>query len=469
MVGIKSFGAYVPCYRLSQESIAEAWGRPPRKGEKAVANFDEDSLTMATEASINCLAGLGRDGLGGVYFASTTAPYREKQTASILATALDLGNPLRAADFGGSLRSGTIALRAAMDAVAGGLAEVLVSAADCRLAEPGGDVEPQLGDAAASLLIGASDLSVEIEAAHSICDEFLDTWRRAGDTYIVSGDARFSQTCGYMRVMEEAGRSMLDQTDMKAGDFARAVFHSPDARSHVAVAKKLGFEASQLQDPLLGTVGHCGAAHALLMLVATLEEARPGDRILFLSYGDGCDALVLRVTEKIESLRPQRNLQALLGAKRPLSSYQKYLKFRGIIPEQKTWAPFSSPIIYWREQKQYLRFHGVRCRSCGRLQYPMVRICRGCGAKDKFDEVRVSHRGKVFSFEAEHYFPSPDPPTVMAEVDLEDGARVLLQMTDFEPGSVQVGMPVELTLRSYHEGSRFINYYWKCRPVRGGA
>ncbi|HLE82288.1 MAG TPA: OB-fold domain-containing protein, partial [Dehalococcoidia bacterium] len=113
--------------------------------------------------------------------------------------------------------------------------------------------------------------------------------------------------------------------------------------------------------------------------------------------------------------------------------------------------------------------HGVRCRSCGRLQYPMVRICRGCGAKDKFDEVRVSHRGKVFSFEAEHYFPSPDPPTVMAEVDLEDGARVLLQMTDFEPGSVQVGMPVELTLRSYHEGSRFINYYWKCRPVRGGA
>lgn len=469
MIGIKSYGSYIPLYRLSQETIAQAWGRAARKGEKAVANFDEDSLTMATESSINCLAGLDQNGVDAVFFASTTSPYQEKQTASILAAALDLGNPLRAADFGGSLRSGTIALRAAMDAAKGGLKGVLVSAADSRQAQPGSDQEPQLGDAAATLLVSSEDVAVEIEAAYSTCDDFLDTWRRPGDNFIQASDTRFSQACGYMRNMEEAGRALLDETDLKAGDFARAVFQSPDSRSHLAVAKKLGFEASQLQDPLLGTVGHCGAAHALLMLTAALDEARPEERVLFLSYGDGCDAFVLKATEKLAALRGKRGLKAHLQSKKPLSVYQKFLKIRGMLAGDKAHEPFSSPIMYWREQKQYLRFHGVRCRSCGRLQYPMVRVCRGCGAKDNFNEVSMSKRGQVFSFEVDHYFPSPDPPTVMAEVDLEDGGRVILQMTDFESASVQIGMPVELTLRNFHEGNKFKNYYWKCRPLRGGG
>jgi 3-hydroxy-3-methylglutaryl CoA synthase len=467
VIGIKSYGAYIPLYRLSQEAIAQAWGRPGRRGEKAVANFDEDSLTMATESSLNCLARLGKDQVDGIYFASTTPPYREKQTASILATALDLDNPLRAADFAGSLRSGTIALRSAMDAVqGGGLKGVLVSAADCRLAEPGGDLEPFLGDASAALLLGDSDVAVEIEAAYTQYDDFLDSWRKAADTYVVVGDSRFAQTCGYMRNMEQAARALLDETDLNPSDFTKAVLHSPDARSHLALGKRLGFESSQLQDPLLGTVGHCGAGHALLMLVAALEEARPGDRLLFLSYGDGCDAFVLRATEKLEGLRKGRGLKAHLETRRALPSYQKYLKFRGLLLEDRAFAPFSSPIIYWREQRQYLRFHGVRCRSCGRTQYPMVRVCRGCGAKDNFDEVGMAKTGQVFSFEADHYFPSPNPPTIMAEVDLDGGGRALLQMTDCDPATVQVGMPVELTLRNYHQGGKFVNYYWKCRPVR---
>lgn len=470
MIGIKSFGAYVPYYRLSQECIARAWGRPPRKGEKAVANFDEDSLTMAFEAALNCLVGLESDEMGAVYFASTSSPYREKQTASILATALDLSNPLRAADFGGSLRSATIALRAAMDAVkGGGLEEVLVSAADCRLAEPGGDQEPLLGDAAAALVVGSDQVAVEIEAAYTVSDDFLDTWRRAGDPYVQASDSRFAHTCGYMRNMEQAARGLLDETGLKPGDFAKTVLSSPDSRSHLAVARKLGMEPRQIQDPLTDSVGACGTAHALLMLVAALEEARAGDRLLLLNYGDGCDAFALRATEKLEALQGRRGVRTYLESKRPLSSYQKYLKFRGLFPDEKPHPHFSSPIMYWREQKQYLRFHGVRCRSCGRLQYPMVRVCRGCRAKDNFDEVRMAKKGLVFSLEAEHYFPSPDPPTVMTEVDLEDRGRVLLQMTDCEPGSAQVGMPVELILRKLHEGANFINYYWKCRPMLGAG
>jgi len=90
MVGIVSYGAYIPIYRLSQAEIARAWGGGGGRGEKAVANYDEDSITMAVEAAIDCLNGMDRHTVDGLYFASTTPPYGEKQSASIVATAADL-------------------------------------------------------------------------------------------------------------------------------------------------------------------------------------------------------------------------------------------------------------------------------------------------------------------------------------------------------------------------------------------
>lgn len=37
MVGVLSYGAYVPIYRLSREELAKVWGDGSRKGERAVA------------------------------------------------------------------------------------------------------------------------------------------------------------------------------------------------------------------------------------------------------------------------------------------------------------------------------------------------------------------------------------------------------------------------------------------------
>ncbi len=53
MAGIVAYGAYIPIYRLNRESIWLTWGGMPVSGEKAVANFDEDSVTMAVEAGNN--------------------------------------------------------------------------------------------------------------------------------------------------------------------------------------------------------------------------------------------------------------------------------------------------------------------------------------------------------------------------------------------------------------------------------
>ena len=79
MVGITSYGAYVPWHRLTRSEIARAWGKAAPPGEKAVAYYDEDSLTMAVAAAMDCTTGIDLKNIDGLYFASTTSPgYREQ-------------------------------------------------------------------------------------------------------------------------------------------------------------------------------------------------------------------------------------------------------------------------------------------------------------------------------------------------------------------------------------------------------
>ena len=132
MVGITSYGAYIPKWRLSLEAFSRG------KGEKAVAGRDEDSLTMGVAAALDCLNGMDRNSVDAVFFASTTSPFKEKSVSATIATVLDLRRDVLTADFANSLRAGTTALKVAIDMVKSGSARnVLVVAADCRLAAPG--------------------------------------------------------------------------------------------------------------------------------------------------------------------------------------------------------------------------------------------------------------------------------------------------------------------------------------------
>ena len=58
MVGIKSCGAYTPAYRLSRDEISRAMGTYSLGGERSVANFDEDTITISVKAVRNAVAGL---------------------------------------------------------------------------------------------------------------------------------------------------------------------------------------------------------------------------------------------------------------------------------------------------------------------------------------------------------------------------------------------------------------------------
>ncbi|MDH4221665.1 MAG: hypothetical protein OEV19_02895, partial [Candidatus Bathyarchaeota archaeon] len=164
MVGISSYGAYIPTWRLSRDEIARASGIPiVMPGERAVAAWDEDSLTMATEAGLDCLNGIDPKEIDGLFFATTTSPFKEKQSSSLIASALDLRKDILTSDFTNSLRAGTIAIKAAMNAVEAKTArKILVVSADRRVATPASIYEQIFGDGAAALLVGEDGIA-EIE------------------------------------------------------------------------------------------------------------------------------------------------------------------------------------------------------------------------------------------------------------------------------------------------------------------
>ena len=472
MLGIRSCGAYIPYYRLSRSEMARTWAGPALSGERAVANEDEDSITMAVEAAFDCTKGIDSTEIDGLFFASTTSPYKEKQCSTLIATVLDLAQEIRTADFAHCLRAGTTALRAAMDAVKAGSAKnVVVTAADCRLGFPYSTQEQALGDGAASLLISDSDVAVEIEDCYSISDEITDVWRTDEDSFVREWEERWVIMHGYSKNVEQAAKAIMSRNGLSAKDFAKAVIYAPDPRNHSALLRRLGFGETQVQDTLFATVGNTGAPMALMTLMAALEEAKPGDRILLASYGDGADAFILRATEKIEKLRDRRGVKVNLASKAMLPSYGKYLSFRHLVelPPQAGLREVGSATVMWRTKNWVLSCHASKCNRCGMVTFPVQRVCYGCQSKDDYQEVNLSReRGVLFTYSLDNLAAGGiNPPIIQSVVSFENGARFYCMMTDCDPNQVKVDMPLEMTLRRLHEGADFHNYFWKCRPSRG--
>lgn len=470
MIGIKSYGAYIPVYRLSESELARAWGGRGGRGEISVANYDEDSITMAVEAAIDCLNGTDRDIADGLYFASTTPPYSEKMSASIVAAATDLRDDLFTLDIGNSLRCGTSAIKAAHDSIKSGSAKnILVTAADCRLAPPASEFESVFGDGAAAFLIGGEDVAVAIEDSHSISSDFLDVWKRAEDPYIRTWEDRFILQYGYSEKLGIAVSALLKKTGLSAKDFAKVVYYAPNARSHQRMIRQLKIEPEQVQAPMFDSIGNTGAAFAPMMLVAALEEAKPGDRILWANYGDGADAFILQVTDQIEKVRDRRGIKHHLESKMEIPNYEKYIRFRNLMQGEADRRPqyISSLPMIWRDRKQVTPLHGGRCRKCGNIQFPIQRVCAYCQAKDDYEEVRLADKkATVFTFSMDERAVEVDPPRVWTINDLDGGGRIYCTMTDRDTEQIEIGMGVEMTFRKIHEGAGLHNYFWKCRPIR---
>lgn len=466
MVGITSYGAYVPLFRLSGEAMAKG-----ARGEKAICGFDEDSITMAVAAAMDCLNGLDREAIEGLYYASTTSPYKEKLAAPIIAMAIDLRRDIITADFANSLRAGTSAFKAAIDAVkAGSAKKVMVAASDCRLGTPGSAFERSCGDGAGALLIGDTDVAVTVDASYSVYNEMIDVWRADGDTYIRSWEDRFTSTQGYLPVVHEAVSGLMQKFNFSPSDFAKVVFYTPDDRRYAELARSLGFDAkTQVQAPLFGVMGNTGTAFPLMLLIAALEEAKAGDRILLASYGNGSDAFALQVTEQIEKIRDRRGMKGHLASKKVINDYTKYLIWRGILPQETIPGPirFLSAPAAWREREANFRLHGVKCKACGAIQFPPQRVCTKCYTKDQFEPYRLSDKkAKIFTFAMDYVTLAPESPIATTTIDFEGGGRMECYMTDREVEEVKPGLPVAMSFRKILVKDGVHSYFWKSIPIR---
>lgn len=475
MVGIVSYGAYIPMLRMSRDVLGQVWGKSAGRGERAVANVDEDSITMAVEAVVDSLTGIDRQTVDGIYMASVSAPYREKQSASIVKAAADLRDDIESTDFCNSIRSGTSAMNAALNALRAGAAKrVAVVASDSRLPAPNSDLESAFGDGAAALLLGDSDVAVSVEGSYTESSEFLDTWLKAKDTYHWTWEDRFTKDEGWERILPQAVKALMKKHNVGPKDFAKAVFNGPDARSHAQIARKIGFDAkTQLVNPLFDSVGDTGSAQAPMTLVMALEEANPGDKILFANYGDGADAYILQVQPQIEKVRNRRGIKKHLASKAPLANYGVYLRMRDMME----WAPSVRPLrrsavsFVWRERKAFYAAYGVKCKKCGGIQYPRQTTCMYCEVQNEFEPIRLSDKtGKLFTYSMDERANEIILPLIRGVVDLDGGGRYYSQLTDRDPAKIEVGMPMELTFRLVFDGNRegtgFRNYMWKARPAR---
>ncbi len=481
MIGITSYGTRIPWYRISHKTISSAMGwfnaaSPP--GEKAVANYDEDSITMAVTAGMDCLNNLEREKIDGLYFATTTSPYAERQGAGIIATALDLSPDMRIADFAHSTKAGATALVSACEVVKAGAAKnMMLCASDCRLGKPGSTQEHIYGDGGAALLIGDNQVIASFEGYHSVSYDFIGEWRANGEEFEHSLEARFVQDEGHTKFIPQAVSGLLQKLQLSIKDFAKVIYPGPNTRLHAAIGRNLGAEPEQIQDPMLTSVGDTGVAHPLMMLIAALEEAKPGDKLLVASYGNGSDALFFQVTEEIEKVKNRRGIKANLALRKELSNYEKYVAFRNVLPVEKgvrgeKYEGYFTPLArQWRERRAILGLCGSRCKRCGTPQYPPQRICvkPDCGAVDEMEPYRFcDKKGHLFTYTADNLAYSPSPPQIYGMINFEGGGRYWFDFADCDADSLEVGIPVEMSFRRKYEDKALGMhiYFWKAIPAR---
>jgi hydroxymethylglutaryl-CoA synthase len=123
----------------------------------------------------------------------------------------------------------------------------------------------------------------------------------------------------------------MSALDTKPSDYAYAVFHQPNAKFPMKAGKDLGFSREQIKAGLLvNEIGNTYAGAAMIGLTAVLDEARPGDRILAVSFGSGAgsDAFSLRVTDQITMRRDGVPTTRQYVARRIEVDYATYVRHR---------------------------------------------------------------------------------------------------------------------------------------------
>jgi 3-hydroxy-3-methylglutaryl CoA synthase len=475
--GILAFGAYLPRGRLQRKAVAAAnsWFVPGlrgiAKGERAAANWDEDAVTMAVEAARDALADPSapkRGELAQLLLASTTHPFAERHNAAIVASALDLSGTLASADLGGGQRAGTTALGIALR----GGGPTLVAAADARKALVASPQELHYGDGGAALVVGSGEPIARLLATRSETVDFVHQYRMPDRDSDYVWEERWVRDEGYLKIVPAAVKALLERHGVAAESVAHFCMPGTLPRIGPTVAKACGLPEASVRSNLAEVCGDTGAAHALLMLAAALEDAKPGEKILVAGFGEGCDVLLFEATEHIG--RARAGVKAALARRREEANYLRWLSFnerirmeRGMRAEVDKATALS---IHGRNREMLQGLIGGRCTQCGTFQYPRQRYCVNpeCKALDSQERASFAERtGKVMSYTADSLTYSPDPPTYFGMVSFDGGGRMMMDFTEVDAANFSVGTPVRPVFRIKDADAMrgFRRYFWKAEPI----
>jgi 3-hydroxy-3-methylglutaryl CoA synthase/NAD(P)-dependent dehydrogenase (short-subunit alcohol dehydrogenase family) len=482
MIGITSYGAYIPLLRLSRMAMFQqmAWFAPAiimvAQGERSMCNYDEDSITMAVAAAMDCVKGKDKSKIDAGYLCSTTLPFADRQNAGIMTTALNLRDDISTADFTSSQRAGTTGLLMAINVVQSGERNnILVAVSDKRETRAAYFFDMWYGDGAASLMIGSGDdVIAEFKGSYSVTYDFVDHYRGSSNTFDYNWEERWIRDEGYSKIIPEAVNGLMKKLNITINDVNKLVFPCFFKAEYRNIAKKLGATPDKVVDNMHDVCGETGAAHALLMLVAALEQSNPGDGILVAGFGQGCDALYFKVTENIRKLTKRLGVKGSLENKKATDNYTRFLVFRdlmkverGIRAESPTQTAMT---VTWRRRKMLTGMVGGKCRSCGTAQFPKMPICVNpeCGAVNNQDDYEFATvPARIRTFTGDLLSVSLDPPSKYGIVQFEGGERLLADFTDCDLDELNVGLPMKMSFRKrYADRERgFTGYFWKAVPV----
>jgi len=341
MAGIIGYGAYIPRNRIKVEEIAKVWGADApsyKKGlmleEKSVPSPDQDTITMAVEASKSALkrAGIDPREIGAVYVGSESHPYAVKPSGTVVAEALGATPECHTADFEFACKAGSEGMFVALNLVkAGAVKYGLAVGADTSQGAPGDALEYSAAAGAAAFLFGTENILAEEVATYAYMTDTPDFWRREYQYYPRHG-GRFTGDPAYFKHITGAAEGILAKAQMKPSDFAFVVFHQPNGKFPFRVGEILGFSKKQVETGwLVNKLGNTYSGSSPLGLTAILDVAKPGDMILMVSYGSGAgsDAFIWRVTPRIaevQELAPRT--RDLLDKNKVYLEYGAYAKFR---------------------------------------------------------------------------------------------------------------------------------------------
>jgi hydroxymethylglutaryl-CoA synthase len=345
-IGIVSYGAHIPRFRIKSLDIAKAWGKDPETItgglgiiEKSVPSLDQDVATISVEAARAALVrcNINPQDIGAVYVGSESHPYAVKPTGTIVGEAIGATPILKVADYEFACKAGTAAIQTCMALVKSEMVKYgLAIGADTSQAAPGDALEYAASAGGAAFIIGKDKVIATLNETCSFTTDTPDFWRREGRKYPAHG-GRFTGAPAYFRHIMSNAQYLMKLVDSKPEDYDYAVFHQPNGKFPLRVAKMLGFTTDQVKQGLLcPMIGNTYSGASMLGFASVLDIAKPGNRIFLTSYGSGAgsDAFDVTVTKLINELpREKAPLVSQLIEKKQYVDYATYAKYRDLLYE----------------------------------------------------------------------------------------------------------------------------------------